>query len=59
MHRGYKAYGESGLLEQVDEVGDEVGDGVVDDDIAVEVTHLVAGWGRRQVAVEAGGSGLG
>jgi hypothetical protein len=52
--RDYEAYREPLLLEQVDEVRDEVCDGIVDDNVTVEVAHLVAAWGRRQVAVEAG-----
>jgi hypothetical protein len=40
------------LLHQVDEVGDEVREGVIDDDVAVVITHLVAEGCRRQVAVD-------
>jgi hypothetical protein len=40
------------LLEQVDDGGDEVRDGVIDDYVTVVVSHLVARGRWRQVAVD-------
>lgn len=45
------------LLQEVDDVGDEVGEWVVDDDVSVEVADLVAGWWWWEIAVDVGRDG--
>jgi hypothetical protein len=41
-----------GLLQQIDQVGDEVGDGVIDHNVTVVVSHLVARRWWGQIAVD-------
>jgi hypothetical protein len=41
-------------LQEVDDIGNEVGDGIVDDHVSVVVAHRVSGGRRRKVAVDIG-----